>query len=216
MDTSAAGDEVGIGGWLPVPRPDGTLCTTDSAWFSARITPRDLPWVFERHGEAYRSIASLELLAVLVAFMVFGPKREPGTEHVVDVCPALTDNKGNGHVLHRMMTTKFPMSAVLMELATRMGQARARVLLQWTPRELNAEADALANGRTGGFDERRRVTVDWAALGQNWLVLNELLTAGAAWQSEAGAAREGQKPMRRGTAGRGRAKRLRLKERDPW
>ena len=100
VDASAAGDRVGIGGWQPKIRPDGTVDRGASPWFAAAITLADLPWAFEKQGEAYRLICSLALLAVLVAFRAFGPQRQAGVEHVVDVCPALTDSRARSIPCH--------------------------------------------------------------------------------------------------------------------
>ena len=62
-------------------------------------------------------IATLEALGLLLALLAFGPR-----EHVKDTCltvqvPAFTDNKGNGYVVNKLMTTRFPLCAFVMELA---------------------------------------------------------------------------------------------------
>ena len=77
----------------------------------------------------------------------------------------------------------------------------------------NKEADALADGRFEGFDPALRVPVDFART--KWLVLDRLLSAGAAFQRDvekrkaAGAVE--------GCPGRGaRRKTQPLKVREPW
>ena len=62
-----------------------------------------------------------------------------------------TDNRGNGAALNKLMTTSFPASAVLLELAANM----KRMLLTG-----NNESDALANGVFDGFDMALRVPLD--------------------------------------------------------
>ena len=44
-----------------------------------------------------------------------------------------TDNRGNGAALNKLMTTRFPASAVLMELASHMKAMALKVQLEWTP-----------------------------------------------------------------------------------
>ena len=56
-----------------------------------------------------------------------------------------TDNRGNGSVQNTLLITRYPSSALVMELAAEMKKNRVKTLLQWTPREFNREADALAN-----------------------------------------------------------------------
>ena len=49
----------------------GGCCTHEARWFSVRLNRRNAPWAFVK-GEPFRVIASLELVAVLVAVMTFG------------------------------------------------------------------------------------------------------------------------------------------------
>ena len=58
--------------------------------------------------------------------------------------PTITDNRGNGALLNKLMSTKFPASAVLMELASYMRRMSLRTVVEWAPREGNKEADKLA------------------------------------------------------------------------
>ena len=89
----------------------------DSPWFAVRVTSENSPWAFQREGKAYRVIATPQALGLLLALLAFGPK-----EHVDDTCltvqvPPFTDNKGNGYVVNKLMTTKFPLCAFVLELA---------------------------------------------------------------------------------------------------
>ena len=70
-----------------------------------------------------------------------------------------TDNSGNTFVTSRLMTSKFPMVGVLMELAEQVRRREVVLNLEWAPREQNTEADALTNNETSGFDPRRRIEV---------------------------------------------------------
>ena len=57
-----------------------------------------------------------------------------------------TDNQGNSYLLDRMMTTKYPLVVVLMELAHQMRRRRLVLRARWLPRLQNEEADALTKG----------------------------------------------------------------------
>ena len=62
LDTKADGEQVAIGGW----RVKGSGSASDASWFAVKFNRRNAPWAFTR-GEAFRTIASLELLGVLVS-----------------------------------------------------------------------------------------------------------------------------------------------------
>ena len=105
-----------------------------------------------------------------------------------------------------------------MELAVGMEAARAKVLLQWAPRELNAEADSLSNLQTEGFDPDLRVKVDWLELRARWVVLERLVAAGARFLAEREALRVlgGRGPPGRAARTGKRPREQRLRARDPW
>ena len=68
-------------------------------------------------------IASLELLAVLVAVMVFVPYQPLGVvDRAAFGCSAGTDSKGNTSVVQRYMCTKFLLRTVLMELSCQLAE----------------------------------------------------------------------------------------------
>ena len=83
--------------------------------------------------------------------------------------------------------------------------------LEWVPCEMNREADALSNGKFDGFSQNLRVQPDRAS----WVVLDRLMTAGAAFHVEAkiqrAAAAAGPKTLQ-DRPRRGDARRIR----DPW
>ena len=83
-----------------------------------------------------------------------------------------------------------------------------RASAAWAPRELNAEADDLANGRVGAFDPALRQEVDLAKV--DWLVLPPLLAAGQELLELRRAARGAQRGRRRRRAAD------RPKAVDPW
>ena len=105
-------------------------------------------------------IATLEALGLLLAVLAFGPARElSGTKTVIQV-PAFTDNRGNGYVINKLMTNRFPLCAIVMELAAQAEYRGVRMEAQWTPRDWNQEADDQSKIRTEGHDPENEVKVD--------------------------------------------------------
>ena len=97
----------------------------------------------------------------------------------VVMVPSLNDNRG---LLNKLMTTKFPASALLMEPFTCMKMMNVRTVVEWTPRECNQEADRLANGDTVGFNPALRLPVTSSSL--HWYILEDALHAGPAAETE--------------------------------
>ena len=71
-----------------------------------------------------------------------------------------TDNLSNAYLLDRFLTTKFPASLVLMELACQLEKYKLDLSLAWIPREQNEPADDLSKGRFELFEEANRVEVE--------------------------------------------------------
>ncbi|CAE7588864.1 unnamed protein product [Symbiodinium sp. CCMP2592] len=167
-DARAEGDEVWTGGWA-MDHSDTKQCR----WFSERLDHKTAPWLYTS-GESYRQIASLELLATLAAVVVFDV---PDASKCCFRCSAATDNKGNSHVLSRLLTTKFPLNAFLMELAMQLQTRGAELHLFWLPRLQNVEADSLTNNDTARFDPSMRLRFDLSCF--TGIVLHDLLETGS-------------------------------------
>ncbi len=204
VDACAIGDEIGIGGWLPTRDATGRLSTSCSPWFSVRLSSTNAPWAYHR-GEPYRVIAALEALGVLLAVMAFGSHFSRNQDATV-IIGGVTDNRGNAYVLNRLMSTKYPLCTVVMELAAQMEQHNLRVSVDWAPRAMNAEADDLSNSITTAFDPLYRVNLDLASL--PWLVLPELMREGAEFDRN--------RPPLTQQRLRKKPKNARLREVDPW
>jgi hypothetical protein len=100
-----------------------------------------------------------------------------------------------------------------MEIAA---QCEARNLvadLEWVPRELNDEADALSRGIFDGFDPRLRVPVDLDLV--PWRVLPLMLEQGQQLQALKKELKANAKPTHAAPAAR-RGRRVTLKDKDPW
>ena len=65
-DAKAEGESVSIGGW----DCRGGVPPHRARWFAVSLTRRNAPWAFAK-GEPFRTIASLELYATLVSFVIF-------------------------------------------------------------------------------------------------------------------------------------------------
>ena len=209
-DAKAEGESVSIGAW----ESKGCHSTWDARWFAVTLNHDNAPWVFSR-GEPFRLIASLELLASLVAVVAFIP--EGAAEREASAVLSLrggTDNKGNTYVVDRLLTTKFPLNALLMELSEQLEVRNSSLKLDWLPRQQNEEADALTNGWFQGFDQSKRLQPDIANL--PWRVLPEMLRAGGALVDELMAKRASRNAL---AAMARRAKKRpqdALKTKDPW
>ena len=115
VDAQASRTRTGLGGWLPAVI-DGKIDLWSSRWFSIEVQRDDFPWIFEKGGEPSRVISTLEALAVLISLMVFfGPAAPNEKKTKVQIVPTWTDNRGNRSVLNKLMTTRYPASAVVME-----------------------------------------------------------------------------------------------------
>ena len=108
--------------------------------------------MFEKGNRPSLVISTLEALAILIALKIkFGQEPDADDTRVL-IAPSITDNRGNGAALNKLMSTRFPSSAVLMELASFMKARGMRTIVEWAPRECNKEADLLANGKTSLID----------------------------------------------------------------
>ena len=125
---------------------------------------------------------------------------------------AATDNKGNGFILDRLMSTKFPLYVVLMEVAAQLESSRVALSLAWRPRDENEEADALTNEVFAGFDPQLRVQVAWRDL--KFQVLPRVLDLALShFRALSAAKREARTTA---LASKRRRESVPLREREPW
>ena len=183
VDAKAEGMEVGIGGWLPTAGPDGAIDKSISPCFAMTLTETDAPWAFEK-GPPFKVISALELLASTVGFMLFKDKffTEPNCDVSVLVT-GITDSQVSANIITRGMSSVYPLCCIAMELAAQLEDRGAQLSLEWGPRELNSEADALADMVSTGFSSERQVGTDLNCM--NWLYLPSLLREGSAFYAAA-------------------------------
>ena len=138
----------------------GNIVIGKSKWFSVSLTEATAPWAFVR-GTPARAISSLELLATTIGLVVLTPGElsGPGAAGTVMVT-GFTDSLVSSSVVSRGLTTSVPLCVVAMELAAQLEHRSAELFLEWSPRTMNQEADALADGRIDGFNPAIRVPVD--------------------------------------------------------
>ncbi|OLP80382.1 hypothetical protein AK812_SmicGene39225 [Symbiodinium microadriaticum] len=84
----------------------------------------------------------------------------------------------------KAMTTKFPSTLVLMELAEELSAKNCELQLQWIRRDLNQLADDLTNENFASFDPNFRIDLKGEAL--EWRVLGRLLRHATSYFEELG------------------------------
>ena len=176
------GRRCGIGGWFCT----GDAIRAKAHWFTFLFVPETLPWAFDRDEDSSRRISALELLgtavyikmvaAVLALRPTAGPPLTPRGVQVI--IPGCTDNQGNKHALARLYTKRWPGAAVLMEIAHDIVQFDLALDVEFAGRDDNRWADALANGRSDGFDPSLQYSPDISA-DEFWHLLPQVLRMGA-------------------------------------
>ena len=164
-------------GFLKVDQ-SGKVSIKASRWFSHEITRDEWPWVFEKSSKPALVISTLEALAVLVALKVYYGEESRTDRSSIRIVPTTTDNRGNGTALNKLMNTRYPASAVLMELATCSKKMGLKASVEWSLWEANREADAKANGDFSLFTPELRIPVPSQRL--QWTILHQALDHGRA------------------------------------
>jgi hypothetical protein len=176
-DARADDESAEIGGW-DCSEGKGTK---EAAWFHLYLDRENAPWVFDKTSPK-RIIAALELFASLVALKVLVPemKSKGGTRRTVSKkilrVSGGTDNKGNGHLVDKYMTTTYPLNCVLMEVSKECRSSMSSLGLRWRCRDENTEADAITNGDFSLFDATKKVEVSMESLGLD--LMNSMLARG--------------------------------------
>ena len=160
-DAKATENEAWIGGFLQ--DRDGNI----KEWFSENWAE----WLFVKN-DWKRIIASLELLATLVAVRLWTGNNGTKSNGVCWV-KAGTDNQSNTYAVSKMMSTKYPLTLLVMELSETLRANGCELNLQWIPREKNQLADDLTNEKFDHFpgELRRR----WIGGDTKWVVLERMI-----------------------------------------
>ena len=97
-------------------------------------------------------------MGALLCVLIFPPKKGATGTHILTLT-ATTDNQGNSAALSKLTTTKFPLCAIMMQLASTVAKQGRLLKLNWAPREQNAEAEELSNGKWHRFGPKKSVDV---------------------------------------------------------
>ena len=76
----------------------------------------------------------------------------------------VTDNQGNSFVLKKMLSSKYPLALILMQLSVVLAEKRLWLDLEWRPRTSNVEADDLTNENFARFSPWLRVDLKFEDL----------------------------------------------------
>ena len=126
----------------------------------------------------------------------------------------------------RGSSTSFPLCVVAMELASQLEARQTRLSLEWSPREVNQQADDLTNEKFDEFDLDRRLEIDFERL--PWKYLPQAMREGAEFYGQTAKLHEQRRGLPRSAAGKKidasvmrRAKAsspkvLSLRMREPW
>jgi hypothetical protein len=214
-DAKAEGELVVLGGW----ECSGGLTTQAARWWSLQLDRDSALWAYVPK-EPQRRIAALELLASLLCLMLFVPVSTEAATGRMRLSGG-TDNRGNGYVMDKFMTSAFPLNVVLMETSAQLERRSLSLMLDWVPREKNQEADDLTNFKFGEFAAENRITVRFEEL--EFLVLREMMVVGEGLYQEVaelrGAAKRERAENPLAGCRRGRKKKKKkapLRVSDPW
>eukprot|EP00435_Cladocopium_sp_Y103_P043344 s193_g12.t1 len=149
-------------------------------WFSEEITVDWADWLLYKK-DPKRVIATLELLATLAAVQLWMPQ---GDSHVNATCwlRGKTDNLGNTFAVSKWMSTKFPVTIFVMELAETLRLGKCSLMLDWLKRDDNQLADDLTNLKFDKFDAGARVR--WKPHEQKWQVLSKFMEHAKSFHNE--------------------------------
>ena len=105
----------------------GFLPGCQGPWFSLEFDRSWAPWAFSK-SSPNKVIAALELLATLIAVKLWIPDSED-TQASSVALRGFTDNQSNKALVKKAMTTKYPSSLVLLELAEELAAKKCDVSL---------------------------------------------------------------------------------------
>ena len=175
-------------------------------WYALEVLESWAPWAFIKK-DFKRTVASLELLGTLICVKLWGERMRRhgrGRGHLAGG----TDNQGNSYAVSKLMSTRFPLPLLLMELSETLRRGDQVLDLSWVPRERNQWADDLTNQKFDHFDQRRRLSINGSQI--DWIVLGDLLNSASAFHTEMVQAKEDKRNGKSELLARGK-KRARTK-----
>jgi len=164
-DAKATEKGAWIGGW----EYKGGQNTKHARWFAFEVQQEVFPWLFVKK-DPKRIIAALEMLATVVSIILFA-----STGTFEGVFTGGTDNQSNTYSVQKLISTKFPLTILLIELSEQLRIRQSSLCLRWVPRLENQPADDLTNGKFDLFEPSLRIAVDPSAI--KFQVLHSLNTS---------------------------------------
>ena len=159
-------------------------------WYALEVLESWAPWAFIKR-DLKRTIASLELLGTLICIKLWGKRMKEagkGQGHLTGG----TDNQGNSYAVSKLMSTRFPLPLLLMELSETLRQG-----------DLTLDYD-LTNQEFGKFSMERRLAIDGAQI--DWIVLGDLLGSASTFHAELTQAKESKRKGNPEHSAKGRKK----------
>ena len=156
-------------------------------------------------------------MAALIGVMVLLPEKDfarPSDSTGLVSLSWGTDSQGNSFLVDKLMTTKYPLGVIIVELCHQLARRRAALRAQWVFRLEKEEADALTNSDFRHFRAENRLEVDLVAL--PFGVLPRLLEQVESYVAELEAVKLGKAAGHDGAAKRRRVKGDALRDRQPW
>lgn len=167
-DAKATEERAWIGGWL-----DNGGGTENAEWFSMEVDEVLAPWLKTRGGSPKRMIAALEFLGTIVALKLWMDEEDECTM----ATEAFTDNRGNDFILKKGLSTKFPITLMVIEVSEMLREKRGYASLRWVKRDENQEADDLTNEVFTKFKMENRREVKSSEV--KWIVMDKLVKESA-------------------------------------
>jgi hypothetical protein len=155
-------------------------------------------------------------LGTLLSIIFFGSEWKCGGGGIAAVTGS-TDNQGNSFATAKMLSSKWPLTVLRVELSEQMRAKKMELQLLWRRRDLNQEADDLTNGIYTAFDPARRIEIDPNKI--PWIVMNDLMKDSALLYQSICREREDAKASGPRSTKFGFKKikaSLKLRSRDPW
>ena len=211
-DAKAEAGRAVVGGWeCANGTPPGK-----ARWYALEVEKSWAPWAFAKENDPGRVIATLELLGTLLSIMYFGGDWARGGAGIAAITGS-TDNQGNSFATAKMMSSKWPLTVLLIELSEQLRAKNMELQLLWRRRDLNQEADDLTNGIFTSFDMARRIEIVPSAI--PWLVMGDLMQVSEQLYKTICSEREAVKSSGKSRRPFGFKKikaSLKLRTKDPW
>jgi hypothetical protein len=184
-DAKAENGKAYVGGWECLQGKP----TAECRWFYLEIRECDFPWVFVKK-DPQRFIAALELMGTILAVLLFSPAWPTNLTAWFSVTGS-TDNQSMAYAVTKMLSTKWPITVLVLELAEVLQQRSLCLDLRWLRRDLNVEADAITNQDFSAFCPSLQIPVTAATI--PWVRLPYLMEASQQLYNEITTAREENK-----------------------